>query len=145
MAIRDRLRRRTVLRVTGTGVLGAAGLASAPVLAKKGGSGVFGFGTYYPNEPFSLTAWDEIKELPARVADAASCMYRDSAQKSYKPFVVDYESGRSSGEKPLRFLAIPETRARTLETTVPYEFVSRTQCKGESDVPFWLVAFRRSK
>lgn len=131
--------------MTGTGVVGAAGMASAPVLAKRGGSGVFGFGTYYANEPFSLTAWEEIDALPARVEDAASCMYRDSAQKSYKPFAVDYESGESSGEEPLRFLAIPEKRARTLGTTEPYEFVSRTPCKGESDDPFWLVAFRPSK
>ena len=135
--------RRTVLRTIGTAVVGGAGVASAPALAKKGGSGVFGFGTFYAGESFSLRAWEDIEGFPARVEDAASCMYRDSAQKSYKPFAVSYESGKSSDEEPLRFLAIPERQANSLDTTETYEFVSRTLCKGESDVPFWLVAFRR--
>jgi hypothetical protein len=134
--------RRAVLRTVGAGV-GVTSLASTGALAKKGGSGAFGFGTYYAEEPFSLTAWENIDGLRDRVEDVVSCMSGDSAQKPYKPFAVSYESGRDSDEEPLRFLSMPEKRAKNLDTAAIYEFVSRTQCREEGYEEFSIVAFRQ--
>lgn len=135
MKLPEHTNRRTVLRTIGASVVGGAGIASTPALAKKGGSGVTG-GLYHAGEPFRLTFWDN------QVDDLQSCMNGNSAETTYQPYFLTYVS---VSDGPHGFLAMPENVAKNLDTSETYEFVSRTQCKAEGDEAFSRVSFRRSK